>query len=746
MKTNKTIAYGLFAVIIALALAGCPDPDPTHTHDYGTEWKSNAAQHWHECSCGDKTDVADHTAGDWIVDQAATATTDGSRHKECTVCGYVTETETIPATGEGHVHDYSAEWSKNETQHWHECSCGDKTDVADHTAGDWIVDQAATATTDGSKHKECTFCGYVTETETIPATGEGHTHDYSAEWSKNETQHWHECSCGEKADIANHSGDPCDICGYASGTQNPDICECNGIAEDCECEDCDCEVCEEEPPVNQPPTANAGTDKTVTLAGNLTITLSGTGADSDGNITAYAWECVSYTANQGAVSAAYTKAQVDALIANANTATATVAPRKAGTYVFKLTVTDNDGGSDTDTVTVVVEGYTVTTTLNIDANNFTVSTEIDFAPSYNSVSNTIDFSTSNINSILTYTLTVVNHDGSYTNTWNSADGFDGKIAVANNYEGSFEFNTFTQTFWYNGQSVGSPRVLKVIAENGKFEYFGDDYSGYGNVPAINGVSISRKVNEIPPVSAHAQAAPTHTLANNLSITLNGTDSIGNISAYAWECASYTANQGAVSSAYTTAEVDALIANAGTATATVAPRKAGTYVFKLTVTGDEGESDTDTVAVVVEGYTVSANVNVAAVPFTDGTELKFEVDSNNYSFVGGTPNGFMANDLNGITYTLSSVNPVKDLSAYSNGNIPSSVYDDLDYPTITQTFNYNGQAVGSRKIVVEIDPVGFSYLYEYNPTELNGVLYDCDFVPIYAIPATTLNLSKEITEL
>ena len=77
-----------------------------------------------------------------------------------------------------------------------------------------------------------------------------HTHSYSAEWSHNAAQHWHECSCGAKTDVANHSGDPCAICGYASGSQNPDPCECNGNAEDCECDDCDCETCEEEiPPV-----------------------------------------------------------------------------------------------------------------------------------------------------------------------------------------------------------------------------------------------------------------------------------------------------------------------------------------------------------------------------------------------------------------------------------------------------------------------------------------------------------------
>jgi hypothetical protein len=87
------------------------------------------------------------------------------------------------------------------------------------------VDQAATATTAGSRHKECTVCEYKTATGTIPATGAGHIHDYSAAWSKNATQHWHECSCGDKADVGNHTGNPCSVCGYASGITDP-VCEC----------------------------------------------------------------------------------------------------------------------------------------------------------------------------------------------------------------------------------------------------------------------------------------------------------------------------------------------------------------------------------------------------------------------------------------------------------------------------------------------------------------------------------------
>ena len=73
----------------------------THTHSYGTDWKYDDTNHWHECECGDKADIAAHSASEWIVDTAATETADGAKHKECTVCKKVLETATIPATGSG---------------------------------------------------------------------------------------------------------------------------------------------------------------------------------------------------------------------------------------------------------------------------------------------------------------------------------------------------------------------------------------------------------------------------------------------------------------------------------------------------------------------------------------------------------------------------------------------------------------------------------------------------------------------
>ena len=181
------------------------DAPPSHTHSYGTEWKYDGTNHWHECECGDKADIAAHSASEWIVDTAATETADGAKHKECTVCKKVLETATIPATGSTHTHSYGTEWKYDGTNHWHECECGDKADIAAHSASEWIVDTAATETADGAKHKECTVCKKVLETAPIPATGSTHTHSYGTDWKYDGTNHWHECECGDKADTAAHS-------------------------------------------------------------------------------------------------------------------------------------------------------------------------------------------------------------------------------------------------------------------------------------------------------------------------------------------------------------------------------------------------------------------------------------------------------------------------------------------------------------------------------------------------------------
>lgn len=75
-----------------------------HTHKYGTEWKYDETNHWHECECGNKADITAHTFKQ-IIDKEATTAEKGSKHEECTVCGYKKTAVDIPVTDFGNSSD-----------------------------------------------------------------------------------------------------------------------------------------------------------------------------------------------------------------------------------------------------------------------------------------------------------------------------------------------------------------------------------------------------------------------------------------------------------------------------------------------------------------------------------------------------------------------------------------------------------------------------------------------------------------
>lgn len=68
---------------------------PTHAHQYSNQWTSDATNHWHECECGEKSDLSAHQF-QWVIDREATTTATGEKHQECTICGYQTASVTIP--------------------------------------------------------------------------------------------------------------------------------------------------------------------------------------------------------------------------------------------------------------------------------------------------------------------------------------------------------------------------------------------------------------------------------------------------------------------------------------------------------------------------------------------------------------------------------------------------------------------------------------------------------------------------
>lgn len=77
----------------------------------------------------------------------------------CSECGYVCQHPS-----------YDPSWHSDETNHWNTCVCGATLNEAAHTFV-WVTDKEATATEAGSKHEECTVCGYQKAAVEIPATG-----------------------------------------------------------------------------------------------------------------------------------------------------------------------------------------------------------------------------------------------------------------------------------------------------------------------------------------------------------------------------------------------------------------------------------------------------------------------------------------------------------------------------------------------------------------------------------------------
>ena len=135
-------------------------------HTPSASWSKDSTDHWKICENpwgGEIIDKSAHTYGDWTVTIPATEEHEGERKHTCTECGY-TETEVI--SKEAHVHSFGSEWKHDGTYHWHECACGERTDVSAHTPDGGRTAQSGEIYT-GTLTYTCTVCGSVTGTERI---------------------------------------------------------------------------------------------------------------------------------------------------------------------------------------------------------------------------------------------------------------------------------------------------------------------------------------------------------------------------------------------------------------------------------------------------------------------------------------------------------------------------------------------------------------------------------------------------
>ena len=216
-----------------------------HTHTYNSGWEYDEDKHWKECDCGERSETASHTFR-WKTDKAATMTEAGLKHEECTECGYTrNENTVIEKLDENHVHEYGTSYLWDETGHWQECECGNHTETEVHNFA-WVIDRVSTMTENGLKHEECSICGYMRNEDTVidkidedntengGNSSGGHIHSYNSGWGYDAKEHWKECSCGEKSQIASHvyittvtKAEPgkdgsivkkCSVCGSVAGT------------------------------------------------------------------------------------------------------------------------------------------------------------------------------------------------------------------------------------------------------------------------------------------------------------------------------------------------------------------------------------------------------------------------------------------------------------------------------------------------------------------------------------------------
>ena len=184
---------------------GATDGNPLG-HDLPNDWSRDENKHWHECKrCHAEEDSGEHEYGDdnicdiceydrtvphthsltLVSANNATCTKDGNKaYYTCDGCDMWFEdangsieiadktTVIIPATG----HAPSESWKFDKADHWKDCTNADCGTIiegskAAHTESGWIIDTAPTYFKNGTQHKECTVCHYVTAVGFIPAKG-----------------------------------------------------------------------------------------------------------------------------------------------------------------------------------------------------------------------------------------------------------------------------------------------------------------------------------------------------------------------------------------------------------------------------------------------------------------------------------------------------------------------------------------------------------------------------------------------
>ncbi|UYQ95115.1 PKD domain-containing protein [Chitinophaga horti] len=291
---------------------------------------------------------------------------------------------------------------------------------------------------------------------------------------------------------------------------------------------------------NDAPTANAGADITITLPTSSAALDASGSTDTDGTIAKYVWTKVSGPAG-GAIS-------------NAAVAKTTVTGLLEGTYVYAVTVTDNNGATATDEVTIVVKA---------------------------AIANVKPVANAGSTQTITLPTSAVSLDGS------ASSDADGSIASyqwkkTSGPAGGAIANTSSARTNVTGLTEGTYVFTLTVTDDG----------GLTSTADVT-VVVSPAPNR-PPV-VYAGADITITLPTN-STTLDASlsyDPDGAIVNYSWK--------------KTSGPSGFAFANGSSAKTLVTNLVAGTYVFTVTATDDKGLTAFDDIIVTVQAINNAAPI-------------------------------------------------------------------------------------------------------------------------------------------
>lgn len=390
------------------------------------------------------------------------------------------------------------------------------------------------------------------------------------------------------------------------------------------------------PPVNQAPNANAGADITISLPANST-TLNGSGSsDPDGTISTYSWSWISGPAQYN--------------IASPSSATTGLNNLVQGTYSFRLTVTDNAGATDSDTVQVTVNAAPPPTNIAPVAN---AGTDIVITLPTNTTTLNGNASSDADGSIVSYSWSRISGPAQFT----LANANAAATGLSNLVQGTYAFRLVVTD---NNSSTDDDTVIVTVN---------------GAPPPTN----------IAPI-AKAGADISLTLPTN-NTTLNGFDSYdpdGVIASFAWSRVS--------------GPTQFTLANANAGSTALSNLAQGTYLFQLHVTDNNGASAYDTVSIIVSNAPPPPNQAPIA---NAGSDITITLPTNST-----TLNGSASSDPDG---TIVSYNWVKIAGpaqfTIANANAASTTINNLTQGVYSfrLVVTDNNGGIDSDTLIVTVNP-------------------------------------------